>query len=180
MVAACGLPGARGRIMIQLTTLGSVDLRASDGRVLHAIVVQPKRLALLAYLAIDGRGRFHQRDTLLATFWPDLDSDHARNALNKAVHYVRAESGDAVLVGRGDRELGVDPTRLTCDAADFNTLIRGGRPAPLGLGSSVPFDVGAFAVEDGHEQRRTRRYFTVVPHRGPGGVEHPGKEPDLS
>lgn len=110
--------------MIQFTTLGSLDLRTSDGRVLQAIVVQPKRLALLTYLALDGRGCFHQRDTLLAMFWPELDSDRARNALNKAVHYLRAELGEAVLLGRGDRELGVDSERLWCDASTFVGLVR--------------------------------------------------------
>ncbi|MBA2459266.1 MAG: hypothetical protein H0V43_09980 [Gemmatimonadales bacterium] len=64
--------------MIELHTLGVVDLRASDGRELGTILRQPKRLGLLAYLAVASPRRFHRRDSLLALFWPELDQDHAR------------------------------------------------------------------------------------------------------
>ena len=37
---------------IQFRTLGTLDLRAADGRELHSLLAQPKRIALLAYLCI--------------------------------------------------------------------------------------------------------------------------------
>jgi hypothetical protein len=37
--------------MIRLSLLGSLDLRASDGRQILSVLAQPKRVALLAYLA---------------------------------------------------------------------------------------------------------------------------------
>ena len=38
--------------MIRLRTLGPLDLRGSDGEELRTILAQPKRVALLAYLAL--------------------------------------------------------------------------------------------------------------------------------
>ena len=83
--------------MIELHTLGALDLRAVDGQEVRAVLQQPKRLALLAYLAADAPRRFHRRDSLLALFWPDLDQGHARAALRRALHFLaeRARRGCA-------------------------------------------------------------------------------------
>jgi len=35
---------------IEFRTLGTLDLRAADGRELHSLLAQSKRIALLAYL----------------------------------------------------------------------------------------------------------------------------------
>ncbi|HET9982402.1 MAG TPA: BTAD domain-containing putative transcriptional regulator [Longimicrobiales bacterium] len=115
--------------MIQLRLLGGVDLRGADGRELRPILAQPKRLALLAYLAVAGPRGFHRRDTLLGLFWPELDDSHARGALSRAVYYLRRQLGPDVLVGRGDGELGLDAGRLRCDAAAFDDALREGRDA---------------------------------------------------
>lgn len=113
--------------MIELRTFGALDLRGSDGRALRAVLAQPKRLALLAYLAAASPGPFHRRDTLLALFWPDADVTRARAALSRAVHYLRSALGDGVLLSRGDEELGLAPGRLACDAARFRDLLTDGR-----------------------------------------------------
>ena len=108
--------------MIELRTFGVLDLRGSDGRQLRAILAQPKRLALLAYLAAATPGRFHRRDTLLALFWPDRDLAHARAALSRAVHHLRGSLGEGVLLSRGDEELGLAADRFCCDAVRFREL----------------------------------------------------------
>jgi DNA-binding transcriptional activator of the SARP family len=59
--------------MIELTLLGLQTVRASDGREVGSLAAQPKRFAVLAYLAIAGSGGYHRRDALTAMFWPDLD-----------------------------------------------------------------------------------------------------------
>jgi len=41
------------------------------------VLAQPKRVALLAYLAAATPRRLHRRDSLLALFWPELDQEHA-------------------------------------------------------------------------------------------------------
>lgn len=104
--------------MIQFRILGPVELRSADGSEIRSVISQPKRLALLAYLA-ENAGVFHRRDTLLALFWPELDHHRGRGALRQAIYHLRRALGAEVIVARGDDELGVDPDRLWCDAAAF-------------------------------------------------------------
>ena len=75
--------------MFRLRLLGQMDLRDPHGCEVTAVVVQPKRLALLAYLAMTSETGFQRRDLLLALFWPDLPESRARNALRQAVHQLR-------------------------------------------------------------------------------------------
>ena len=75
--------------MVELQTLGRLELRAADGERLHAIQARPKDLGLLTYLATAGPFALERRDTLLALFWPDLDAARARNALSQALHRLR-------------------------------------------------------------------------------------------
>ena len=61
------------RTMIELRTLGGLDLHDARGRELRVISAASKRTALLTYLAIATPRGFRRRDTLLALLWPDLD-----------------------------------------------------------------------------------------------------------
>src|SRR5919199_686078 len=106
--------------MIRLTALGALDLRGPDGQELRSVLAQPKRLALLAYLALAAPRGFHRRDTLLALFWPEQDEEHARNALNQAAHFLRRALGADVLINRNDGEVGLDRQRFWCDATAFD------------------------------------------------------------
>ncbi len=115
--------------MIRFQTLGALDLRDADGRELGAVLRQPKRLALLAYLAIGSPRRYHRRDSLLALFWPDLDQEHARAALRRAIYFLRGELGAGVIAGRGDEEICVPEAELWCDAAALDLAIAAGDPA---------------------------------------------------
>lgn len=109
--------------MIELKTLGPVDLRGRDGREIRAVLAQPKRFALLAYLAVARPQGFHRRDVLVALFWPELDQAHARAALRKAVHMVRRGVGPDALNGRGDEELGLVEGAISCDASAFQQAV---------------------------------------------------------
>jgi len=107
--------------MIQLRTLGGLDLTDPDGRgELRAILVQPKRLAVLVYLALASSHRFRRRDTLVTLFWPEMDDEHARGALRQALRFLRGELGRGVLINRGEEEVGVNPEALQCDATEFD------------------------------------------------------------
>ena len=109
--------------MFELQTLGGLDLRARDGAELRGLLAQPKRLALLIYLAVAQPRGFHRRDTLLALFWPELDQGRARAALRKAVLVVRHGLGPGALVGRGDEELGLADGVVSCDAIGFERAV---------------------------------------------------------
>jgi TolB-like protein/DNA-binding SARP family transcriptional activator/Flp pilus assembly protein TadD len=138
--------------MIRFHTLGRVDLRRGDAEV-PSVLAQPKRLALLAYLASAAPRGFHSREVLLALFWPELDAGRARNALRQALFYLRRSLGAEALPGRGDREVGADPERLWCDAAAFDLAVEEGRPEDaLALygGDFLP----GFFVEDAPEAER--------------------------
>ena len=114
--------------MIELHTLGVLDLRASEARDVLAVLQQPKRLGILAYLAADSPRRFHRRDSLLALFWPDLDEGHARAALRRSLHFLRSALGAGVLAGRGDEEVGVPEEALWCDATALDQALQAGDP----------------------------------------------------
>ena len=96
--------------MIELTLLGLQTVRDSNGRELGSLAAQPKRFALLAYLAVSGSGGFHRRDTLAAMFWPDLDQFAARRALRNTLYHLREVLGDGALITQGDDALAIDPS----------------------------------------------------------------------
>ena len=108
--------------MIEFRALGAIDLRHPDGSPVSSVLAQPKRLALLAFLALRGGG-FHRRDTLLGLFWPDSDTTNARRALVQSVYVLRRALGADVLVSRGDDELGIAPGKVRCDVAEFQRLL---------------------------------------------------------
>jgi len=48
--------------MIELRLLSSLHLKGSEGKTLRSVLAQPKRVALLAYLAVARPDGFHRRD----------------------------------------------------------------------------------------------------------------------
>jgi DNA-binding SARP family transcriptional activator/TolB-like protein len=112
--------------MIQLRTLGGLELTSSAGTSLEIVLKQPKRTALLCYLALGSRLGFCQRDTVLAMFWPDHDAEQARHALRQSLYFLRRSLGPGVLVSRGDDALGI-AGGVCCDAVEFGRAIDGSR-----------------------------------------------------
>jgi len=111
--------------MLELRTLGAIGLTGdrNDGR-LTEILSQPKRLALLAYLAVEGGGYArHRRETILGVFWRGMADSNARAALRRALYYLRQRLGAGVLEGSGSEELGLDRDRFRCDAAEVQRLL---------------------------------------------------------
>ncbi len=108
--------------------LGSLDLTATDGGRVLSIVAQPKRVALLAYLAIGADRAFKRRDSIVGVFWPDFDNEKARHALRQAVYVLRRSLGTAAIVSRGDDDIGLDRSELWCDAVAFEQALAADRP----------------------------------------------------
>ena len=148
--------------VIQLHTLGRVRLlgETSDEAAAPA-TAQPKRLALLAYLALMSGGGPVRRDVLLALFWPELGEDEARRALRQGLHYLRRLLGEDVLVGAGE-ELTVSRERFRCDAVEFERLVSAGDPAQALSLYAGDFLAGFFVpdvapeLEEWIERTRTR------------------------
>ncbi len=112
--------------MIELRMLGRLSLTAADGREVRTLLGQPRRFALLAYLAAATPPGLHRRDSLVALFWPELDQEHARTALRQALRVLRAALGPGAVVSRGDEEVGLDVDRVWCDVAAFDRAVDGG------------------------------------------------------
>lgn len=137
--------------MIRLHVLGTLDLRR-DAVEVRSVLAQPKRLALLAYLASATPRGFHGRETLLALFWPESDAERARNSLRQALHQLRRSLGDDVVVGRAD-QVGLDPAAFWCDAAAFDEAVEEKRyedALKLYRGDLLP----GFFIEDAPEAER--------------------------
>lgn len=117
--------------MIRLQTLGTADLTDVAGRPLRAVLAQPKRFALLAYLAIAQPTGHQRRDTLRWLFWPELDEERARASLSQALYYLRRSLGEGVLTSRGKEEVALDRTSIWCDAVSVREALADGRAETL-------------------------------------------------
>ena len=139
--------------MLRLRILGTIDLRNAEGSELSHVLTQPRRLALLVYLAVARPPGFHRRDTLLALFWSEQPLERARASLSRALYFLRQELGPGVLISRGDEEVGINPDLLWCDAAALEAEGPGLYRGDLLAGFFVP-DAGGF--EEWLEQERIR------------------------
>jgi DNA-binding SARP family transcriptional activator len=114
--------------MIELRTLGILELRGSQGEELRSILQQPKRLSLLVYLALVRPHGVRRRDSVIALFWPHLDQARGRAALRQALHVLRTTMGSDILLRRGEDEIGVNPSTLWCDVVAFDEALDEGEP----------------------------------------------------
>ncbi len=113
--------------MVQLRTLGRLELLSGDAAGQHVIAAQPKPLALLAYLAIATPRGQHSRDSLLALLWPELGDDEARRALRQALHRVRYHVGDELLKSEREGVIGISDDGSWCDAIALEQALDAGR-----------------------------------------------------
>ncbi len=114
--------------MIELRVLGALRLSASDGRDLSGFDRQPKRMALLAYLAAAVPHGLQRRDTLLALFWPEVSATKARASLSQTLYILRNALGEQAIVTHGDDEVGVSRDVVWCDAQAFEAALDADRP----------------------------------------------------
>src|SRR5215212_5154095 len=113
--------------MIELRLLGEIGIFDENGAAADSLLRQPKRVALLAYLAAPVPGTWHRRDMLLALFWPELDTAHARTSLRNGLYVLRQTLGDQILLTRGDEEIATNPDELRTDLAAVWDALREGR-----------------------------------------------------
>jgi serine/threonine-protein kinase len=113
--------------LVELRILGHTDLRGPDDRTGSFVLRQPKRIALLAYLALTTIDGFCRRDQIIAVFWPELDQAHARTQLRKVLHALRSTIGPGALCIRGEEEVRLNQDHVWCDAVVFMRGIAEGR-----------------------------------------------------
>ncbi len=101
--------------MIVVAALGPLDVRDPVRGSLATLLAQPRRAALLAYLAVEGGEGFVSRDRLLGVFWPESDESRARASLRQTLAFLRRVLGADAIRTRGDDEVGVDPAHVRCD-----------------------------------------------------------------
>lgn len=162
--------------------LGDLRIFDSKGDPVPSLEAQPKRAALLIYLASMPPGSFCPRDQLLALFWPDFDDERARNSLRTSLYYVRRAIGPGVIISRPDGALETDARALWCDVRAFESALRAGEwgeAAGLYAGDflqgagqslSVEFDQWVEAT-----RRRLRRQCAEALFRVAEGCEHEGR-----
>ncbi|HEX5387277.1 MAG TPA: BTAD domain-containing putative transcriptional regulator [Gemmatimonadales bacterium] len=115
--------------MMRLLVLGRFELTDAGSPGRRVVTAQPKRLALLAYLALAAPAGHHRRDALLGLFWPELDEADARRALRQSVHHLRRVLGADAISSRADDQIGLAPGALGSDLEEFDRAIREGREA---------------------------------------------------
>lgn len=127
--------------MLELRVLGGIGLEGSGASEAEGILRQPKRLAVLTYLAIAPSARFERRDKLLAVFWPELDEARARRGLRQTLHVLRAALGAGSLDRRGDAEVALNEAMVRCDAREVLRALDAGdwqRAVALYRGDLLP------------------------------------------
>jgi len=109
--------------MISIAALGPLNVSEPTRGSLSTLLAQPRRAALLVYLAIEGDGEFVSRDSLLALFWPDSDEPRAKAALRQALTFLRRALGELAIQNRGDDAIGLDPAHVSCDVWTFQQAL---------------------------------------------------------
>ena len=124
--------------MVRLRVLGVIDLRRDDGSSIDAVLRQPKRLALLTYLAA-AYGAPRRRDVIVSMFWPEADDRHARDSLSAALSFLRRNLGPAAIATRGEEEIACDLRHVAADVAEFLQAVqeRRDREALLSYGGDL-------------------------------------------
>lgn len=115
--------------MIRLHLLGSVRLLDDDGRDIRAVLQQPKRLAVLAFLAAARPRGPQRRDTLTGMFWGESDDASARRSLSQAIYFLRQKVHPDLFGSRFAEEVDLSAGEVWCDVVEFEQALDDGRVA---------------------------------------------------
>jgi DNA-binding SARP family transcriptional activator len=160
-------PSPHARVVVR--TLGAFEVLV-DGAPLAGGRKQPTRtLALLKALIALG-GRAVARAALVDLLWPDVEGDLGQNALEAALHRLRARIGvpDAIATRRGYLEL--NPRLVWVDALAFCALPAGAADEDL-LEQAFTLYRGAFLHDERDaswalrpRERMRARFVNLVSH----------------
>jgi DNA-binding SARP family transcriptional activator/tetratricopeptide (TPR) repeat protein len=132
--------------------------------------VQPKPLALLARLVMEPAAGAVSREHLLALFWPEMDSSHARGALRQSVFHLRQALGPGVLISTGAQSLAIAQGPLCCDATEFDAFANAAQWSDAVALYRAPFLDGFHVSAVGSEFEQwvdgVRSRFAATAHKG--------------
>jgi len=109
--------------VLSFRTFGAIDLRREDGERLKPLLRQPKRLALLAYLAAEQSSGPVRREQILPLLWSDSAPSDARHALSSTLSRLRGSLGSDVVRGSGEETLWLDPDHFEADVLTFQRAL---------------------------------------------------------
>lgn len=112
---------------VRVQVLGPVHVSRSGSGSAPVFLTEPRPLSALLYLALARPRGLHSRDTLIAMLWPEADQAKGRHALRNALHTIRLTLGDDLLVSIGDSLIGVEQSRMQCDALALDAELDAGR-----------------------------------------------------
>jgi DNA-binding SARP family transcriptional activator len=110
---------SNSRATMRFYLLGKIDLRDHDGLPLAAIVRQPRLLAFLAFLVVEGFGKNIGADHVRRAFWPDSPDDFARRSLNQLLYLCRKAGAGDLISRPGPGLLRAEPGVVYCDAVQL-------------------------------------------------------------
>ena len=130
-----------------LRLLGSPSITrdAGEGAPLSGRVAQRHRLALLALVAM-APGQRLGREKLMATLWPESDSERGRNLLKVSTYVIRTELAEGALLSEGD-DLRLNADVVRADATDFDAAVARGDHAGAVALYTAPFLDGFFVSD---------------------------------
>ncbi len=105
--------------LLRLVTLGRLALLDSEGNPTPRLSQHPRKLALLAVLALARRPP--TRDTLVAMFWGEQDERRARHSLSDALSEIRRTLGADAVTTRSDTVALAASAPLVVDALAFRS-----------------------------------------------------------
>lgn len=109
--------------MLRINVLGGLYV-SDEGRAVSGAAAQPRRLALVALLAVAGE-RGVTRDSLLGYLWPESDEERGKRALAQALYALRRDLGsDEAFIGTKDLRL--NPDLVQCDLWEFHDAAASG------------------------------------------------------
>lgn len=82
---------------------------------MSSILAQPKRIALLAYVALTGSQGYISRERIMSVLWPESDEARARQSLRNGLYKIRQALGDEVFLSQGNSDVRLNPDLLTVD-----------------------------------------------------------------
>jgi DNA-binding SARP family transcriptional activator/tetratricopeptide (TPR) repeat protein len=112
--------------VLQLRTLGMLELRTPSGASVAMLLAQPRSTALLIHLLLARPRGYLSRDILCDLFWPDADEEHAHGALSQALTRIRRAAGADVFEVRGKNEIRVAGGAVDCDVLIFERALSAG------------------------------------------------------